>query len=115
MFRVRTMLGDAVESNPYRFVAGLTGRSDSGRVLRLLREGRVADALEVYSAPLLSRSGALAVQLTREQLDLALGSPCGPAGTLDFWSCGCPRTWELRMRKLWKCLGGWWGVRMLSI
>ncbi|MHA7300867.1 hypothetical protein [Pseudarthrobacter sp. MDT1-22] len=26
MFRVRSMLGDAVESNPYRFVAGLAGR-----------------------------------------------------------------------------------------
>ncbi|BAS07725.1 uncharacterized 47.3 kDa protein in thcA 5'region [Arthrobacter sp. Hiyo4] len=58
MFRVRSMLGDAVESNPYRFVTGLTGRSNSGRVLRLLSEGRVAEALETYTAPLLSRSGA---------------------------------------------------------
>jgi hypothetical protein len=40
MFRVRSMLGNPVESNPYRFVAGLARRSDSGRVLRLLREGR---------------------------------------------------------------------------
>jgi transcriptional regulator of acetoin/glycerol metabolism len=38
MFRVRSMLGDAVESNPYRFLAGLAGCSDSGRVLRPLRE-----------------------------------------------------------------------------
>jgi hypothetical protein len=67
------MLGDTVESNPYRFVACLTGCSDSGQVLRLLREGRVAEALEAYQAPLLSRSGALAVQLLRDRLDLALG------------------------------------------
>jgi hypothetical protein len=74
MFRVRSMLGDSVESNPYRLVAGLAGRSDSGRVLRLLRAGRVGEALESYHAPLLSRSGTLAVQLLRDQLDLAVGS-----------------------------------------
>lgn len=74
MFRVRSLLGGAVESNPYRLAAGLTGRSDSGRVLRLLRAGRVAEALEAYRAPLLSRSGTLAVQLLRDQLDLAVGS-----------------------------------------
>jgi hypothetical protein len=88
MFRVRSMLGDAVESNPYRFVAALTGRSDSGLVLRLLHEGRVADALEVYTAPLLSRSGALAVQLLQGQLDLAVGSAVrssGDTGLLVRW------------------------------
>nr|WP_306632085.1 hypothetical protein [Arthrobacter ulcerisalmonis] len=61
MFRVRSMLGDAVGSNPYRLAAGLAGCSDSGRVLRLLREGWVAETLEAYTAPLLSRSGVLAV------------------------------------------------------
>lgn len=88
MFRVRSMLGDAVESNPYRLAAGLAGCSDSGRVLRLLREGRVAEALEAYKAPLLSRSGALAVQLLRDQLDLAVGSAVrssGDAGLLVRW------------------------------
>jgi hypothetical protein len=82
------MLGDAVESNPYRFVTGLTGRSDSGRVLRLLHEGRVAEALEAYTAPLLSRSGALAVQLLRDQLDMAVGAAVrssGDAGLLIRW------------------------------
>jgi len=74
MFRVRSMLGGAVESNPYRLAPGLAARSDAGQVLRLLREGRVADALEAYRAPLLSRSGTLAVQLLRDQLDLAVGS-----------------------------------------
>ncbi|MDI3195679.1 hypothetical protein QK285_14825 [Pseudarthrobacter sp. AL20] len=88
MFRVRSMLGAAVESNPYRFVAGLAGRSDSGRVLRLLHEGLVAEALEAYRAPLLSRSGSLAVQLLRDQLDLALASAVrtsGDAGLLMRW------------------------------
>jgi hypothetical protein len=85
MFRVRSMLGDAVESSPYRFVAGLAGCSDSGRVLR---EGRVAYALEAYRAPLLSRSGALAVQLLRDQVDLAVGSAVrssSDAGLLIRW------------------------------
>jgi hypothetical protein len=88
MFRVRSTLGDAVESNPYRFVAGLTGRSDSGRVLQLLREGRVDEALEAYTAPLLSRSGTMAVQLLRDQLDLALGSAVrssADAGLIIRW------------------------------
>lgn len=41
MFRVRSMLGDdAVESNPYPFVAGLAGCSESGRVLPVLHEGQ---------------------------------------------------------------------------
>lgn len=63
-----------MESSPYRLAAGLAWCSDSGRVLRLLREGRVAEALEAYTAPLLSRSGALAVQLLRDQLDLAVSA-----------------------------------------
>ncbi len=80
MFRVRSMLGGAVESNPYRLAPGLAGCSDAARVLRLLREGLVADALEAYRAPLLSRSGALAVQLLRDQLDMAVGSAVRASG-----------------------------------
>ncbi|WP_223858748.1 hypothetical protein [Pseudarthrobacter sulfonivorans] len=77
-----------MESNPYRFVAGLSGCSDSGQVLGLLCQGKVAEALEAYAVPLLSRSGALAVQLLRDQLDLALGSAVrssGDAGLLVRW------------------------------
>lgn len=88
MFRVRAMLGDAVESNPYRLAAGLAGCSDSGRVVRLLREGLVSQALEAYTAPLLSRSGVLAVQLLRDQLDLAVGAAMrasGDSGLLVRW------------------------------
>lgn len=88
MFRVRSLLGGAVESNPYRLGAALAGRSDSGRVLRLLHGGRVADALDAYRAPLLSRSGSLAVQLLRDRLDLAVGSAVragGDAALLVRW------------------------------
>ena len=88
MFRVRSMLGGAVESTPYRLAPGLAGRSDAARVLRLLREGRVAGALESYRAPLLSRSGALPVQLLRDQLDMAIGSAVrssGDASLLVRW------------------------------
>ncbi|WP_235047017.1 hypothetical protein [Arthrobacter nitrophenolicus] len=102
MFRVRSMLGDAVESNPYRLAPGLAGCSDSGLVLRLLREGLVADALEAYTAPLLSRSGVLTVQLLRDQLDLAVGAAVrasGDAGLLVRWlstdkGAGDPRAME---------------------
>lgn len=80
MFRVRSMLGGAVESGPYRLTPGLAGCSDSGRVLRLLREGLVAEALEAYRAPLLSRSGTLAIQLLRDQLDMAVGSAVRASG-----------------------------------
>ena len=88
MFRVRSMLGGAVESNPYRLAPDLAGHSDSGRVLRLLRDGHVAEALEAYRAPLLRRSVALAVQLLRDQLDLAVGSAVragGDASLLVQW------------------------------
>ncbi|WP_324644479.1 GAF domain-containing protein [Pseudarthrobacter sp. LT1] len=88
MFRVRSMLGGTVESNPYRLAPGLAGHSDSGRVLRLLRDGLVAEALEAYRAPLLRRSVALAVQLLRDQLDMAVGSAvraCGDASLLVQW------------------------------
>jgi hypothetical protein len=88
MFRVRSVLGGAVESNPYRLAPGLAGRSDAAGVLRLLRDGKVAEALEAYRAPLLSRSGALTVQLLRDQLDMAVGSAVrasGDAGLVARW------------------------------
>lgn len=48
----------------------------------------MAEALEAYTAPLLSRSGVLALQLLRDHLDLAVGSPVrgsGDAGLLARW------------------------------
>lgn len=48
----------------------------------------MAEALEAYTAPLLSRSGVLAVQLLRDQLDMAVGSAVrasGDAGLLVRW------------------------------
>lgn len=84
MFRVRSLLGDAVQSNPYRLAGGLAGCSDSGRVLRLLSEGQVAEALYAYTAPLLSRSGVLAVQLLRDQLDLAVAAAVRASGDAEL-------------------------------
>ncbi|MBT2248393.1 transcriptional regulator [Arthrobacter sp. BHU FT2] len=84
MFRVRSMLGGAVESTPYRLAPGLAGHTDSGRVLRLLRAGMVGEAVEAYRAPLLSRSGTLAVQLLRDQLDLAVASAVRASGDADL-------------------------------
>jgi hypothetical protein len=84
MFRVRSLLGGGVESNPYRLAAGLAGCSDSGRVLGLLREGRAAGALAAYRAPLLPRSGALAVRLLRDQLDMAMGSAARASGDAEL-------------------------------
>lgn len=57
-------------------------------MLLLLREGSVAETLEAYTAPLLSRSGTVAVQLLRDQLDLAVRSAVrssGDAGLLVRW------------------------------
>lgn len=88
MFRVRSLLGDAVASNPYRLGESIAGRSDAGRVLRLLRDGMVAEALAAYRAPLLSRSGTLAVQFLRDRLDLALGAAVrssADAGLIIRW------------------------------
>ncbi|GAB5080612.1 GAF domain-containing protein [Arthrobacter sp. AD-310] len=80
MFRVRSMLGGAVQSNPYRLAPDLAGCTDSGEVLRLLRNGQVAGALTRYRAPLLPRSGVLPVQLLRDRLDLAVGSAVRASG-----------------------------------
>ncbi|MEW9872615.1 hypothetical protein [Arthrobacter sp. HS15c] len=87
MFRVPSILGDAATSTPYRLAAGLAACSDAG-VLRLLREGLLAEMLESYTAPLLRRSRVLAVQLLRDQLDLAVGSAVrssSDAGLLVRW------------------------------
>lgn len=53
-------------------------------MLRLSREGLVAEALDAYSPPLLSRSGALAVQLLRDQLDVAVGSAVRASGDAEL-------------------------------
>ncbi|TQJ35622.1 hypothetical protein FBY36_2897 [Arthrobacter sp. SLBN-122] len=105
MFRVRSLLSDAVESNPYRLAPGLTGCSDSGRVLRLLRllrEGLVAEALEAYTAPLLSRSGVLAVQLLRDQLDMAVGSAVRASADVSLLMQWLTTDMGVGMLKRWK-------------
>jgi hypothetical protein len=77
MHRIRTVLGKAdlgniVASNPYRLEAGQV--SDARRVADLLRDGRLADAVAAYTAPLLSRSTAPAVEQLRGELDRAVAA-----------------------------------------
>jgi hypothetical protein len=88
MHRIRTVLGGVVESNPYRFADSVQVTSDAGLVLQRLRDGRVSEALDVYAAPLLPRSAALAVELLREELNLAVGAAVrasSDAGLLMRW------------------------------
>lgn len=88
MFRVRSLLAMQWIRKPVPTCCGLARRSNSAEVLRLLGEGRKAEALEAYTAPLLSQSGVLAVQLLRDQLELTVGTAVrsrGAATLLVRW------------------------------
>jgi hypothetical protein len=74
-------------------------------VLRL-RVGRVAEALEAYTAPLLSRSGVQAVQLLRDQLDLAVGSAVRASGDARLLVRWLSTDMGLRTLSQWKRWGG---------
>ena len=74
MHRIRQVLGDALQSTPYRLVPALRGSSDAARVLRLVRHGHVAAALDAYTAPFLARSTAHAVEPLRAELTCAVGA-----------------------------------------
>lgn len=64
-------------------------------------EGRVADALEAYTTPLLSRSDVLALQLLRDQLVITVG-----AAVRSSEDAGCVSGGRLRTRAL-SALGRW--------
>ena len=74
MHRIRSILGSLLESSPYRLAPAAQGVSDVARVLRLVREGRASAALDLYSAPLLERSTARAVEPLRAELSSAVGA-----------------------------------------
>ena len=74
MHRIRSILGSLLHSSPYRLAAAAQGVSDVARVLRLVREGRASAALDLYSAPLLERSTARAVEPLRAELSSAVGA-----------------------------------------
>ena len=65
--RLRTQLGLAIETDPYRLAGHV--ESDLGRVRTLLLRGAVQDAAELYAGPLLPHSDAPGVERERDALE----------------------------------------------
>lgn len=68
--RLRRMLGDRLEANPYRLRGAVT--SDVAEVERLMGDGELAAALARYAGPLLPSSEVPGVVEARERLDWEL-------------------------------------------
>jgi hypothetical protein len=67
MHRLRKLLGECIETEPYRLAIDV--ESDVARVRGLLDRGAVREAAEHYTAPLLPRSEAPGVVRAREELE----------------------------------------------
>lgn len=80
MHRIRSVLGNVVEPNPYRFSSAIRVVTDVSVVANHLRDGRVADALAAYPAKLLNRSANLSVELMRDELNEAVGASVRSSG-----------------------------------
>ncbi|CAN7241038.1 GAF domain-containing protein [Arthrobacter sp. LjRoot14] len=80
MHRIRGILGNVVEPNPYRFSSAVRVVTDVSVVASHLRDGRVADALASYPAKLLNRSANLSVELMRDELNEAVGASVRSSG-----------------------------------
>jgi hypothetical protein len=80
MHRIRGVLGNVVEPNPYRFSSAVRVVTDVAVVADHLRGGRVADALAAYPAKLLNRSANLSVELMRDELNEAMGASVRSSG-----------------------------------
>ncbi|MDJ0322410.1 transcriptional regulator [Cryobacterium sp. PH31-AA6] len=89
MHRIRAAAPGLVESNPYRLADGVRGTSDVSRVLRALRTGQLAEALNAYSAPLLSRSAAFAIESLRVELSDAVGTAIRASGSAELIQRWC--------------------------
>jgi hypothetical protein len=89
MHRIRAAVSGLLESSPYRLTDAVHGTSDVSRVLRLLRNGQLAEALEAYSAPLLSRSGAFAIESLRVELSDAVGAAARASGSAELIKRWC--------------------------
>jgi hypothetical protein len=88
MHRIRNVLGDVVEANPYRFSSTVRLVTDAGNVAGHLRDGRVRQALAAYPARLLNRSTNLAIGFMRDELNEAVGASvrtCGDAQLMLQW------------------------------
>src|SRR5262249_38266192 len=68
--RLRQVVGDLVEAQPYRLTAEI--RADFLEVERLLERGSVSAALGRYAGPLLPRSRAPCIVARRTALDAAV-------------------------------------------
>jgi hypothetical protein len=84
MHRIRGLLGNVVEPNPYRFAAGVKVETDMSRVADHLRAGRVSEALASYPAKLLTRSANFAIGLMRDELNEAVGASVRASGRSDL-------------------------------
>lgn len=80
MHRIRSILGDVVEANPYRFSSTVSVTTDALVVAGHLREGRVGEAFAAYSAKLLNRSGNLSIGFMRDELNVAVGASVRAGG-----------------------------------
>jgi hypothetical protein len=80
MHRIRGILGNVVEPNPYRFSPAISVVTDADVVAGHLREGRIREALAAYPAKLLNRSANLSVELMRDELNEAVGSSVRSSG-----------------------------------
>ena len=80
MHRIRSMLGDVLEANPYRFSSTVNVVTDASVVAAHLRDGRVAEAFAAYPARLLTRSVNLAIGFMRDELNTAVGASVRSSG-----------------------------------
>ncbi|HEY5877472.1 MAG TPA: hypothetical protein VIU11_01090 [Nakamurella sp.] len=72
MHRIRAILDGCIRSNPYAFERDLVVTADFLQVIRLVRAGNLAAALDAYSGPLLHRSIVLPIELLRDELNEAV-------------------------------------------
>jgi hypothetical protein len=84
MHRIRGLLGNVVEPNPYRFAAGVNVETDASRVVAHLQAGRVGEALASYPAKLLTRSVNFAIGLMRDELNEVVGASVRASGNSDL-------------------------------
>ena len=89
MHRIRTAATGLLESNPYRLTDAAQGTSDVGRVQRALRNGNLTEALDTYTAPLLSRSAAFAIESLRVELNSAMGAALRASGNAELIKRWC--------------------------
>ena len=88
MHRIRSILGNVVEANPYRFSSTVRVVTDASLVAGHLRDGRVAEAFAAYRAKFLNRSTNLAIGFMRDELNEAVGASVrasGDAGLMLQW------------------------------